>query len=134
MPEPQRSADDGGASGAMLAAPSSPEIPVFDGGDLACGELLLGLLKALTDVADGTAVRVVATDPAAPIDIPAWCHLTGHDYVGAGTHTDGRPCFDLIFSGAARRTRPGRPWHLDDVAPGVAHDPPPPTPKGTTAS
>ncbi len=107
---------------------------MFDGGDLACGELLLGLLRALTGVTDGTEVRVIATDPAAPIDIPSWCHLTGHDYLGAGQHTDGRACYHLRYSEVARRTRPGRPWHLDDTEPVVAHDSAPPAPKGTAAS
>ncbi|MCP9965313.1 hypothetical protein LUX57_09345 [Actinomadura madurae] len=27
-------------------------------------------------------IHLIATDPAAPIDLPAWCHLTGHTYVG----------------------------------------------------
>lgn len=107
---------------------------MFDGGDLACGELLLGLLRTLSRLADGTEVRVIATDPAAPIDIPAWCHLTGHRYLGAGTHGDGRACYQLRYSEAARRTRPGRPWHLDDADRGVAPDPAPPVPKGTAAS
>ncbi len=111
--------------------PSGPFL--FDGGDLACGELLLGLMRALTGVTDGTEVRVIATDFAAPIDIPAWCHLTGHRYLGASTHPDGRPRYHLLYSGVARRTRPGRPWHLD-IDPGTATHPAPPVPKGTDPS
>lgn len=30
----------------------------------------------------GALVHVIATDPIAPIDLPAWCHLTGHHYLG----------------------------------------------------
>jgi tRNA 2-thiouridine synthesizing protein A len=110
--QPQHQCEAEVPSTAQLSATSAEPL-VFDGGDLACGELLLGLLRALADVPDGTEVRVIATDFAAPIDIPAWCHLTGHCYLGAGTHTDGRDCYDLRYSGAARRTRPGRPWHVD---------------------
>ena len=29
------------------------------------------------------AVTVLATDPAAAHDIPAWCRMRGHDYLGA---------------------------------------------------
>jgi len=134
VPQPQRHPDAEVASDATHPSATSGGPFVFDGGDLACGELLLGLLRALTGVADGTEVRVIATDPAAPIDIPAWCHLTGHGYLGTGTHTDGRACYHLRYSEAARRTRPGRPWHLDDAEPGVPHDPAPPVPKGTDAS
>jgi len=25
-------------------------------------------------------IRLIATDPAVPLDIPVWCHLTGHAY------------------------------------------------------
>lgn len=110
---------------------TSGGLVVFDGGDLACGELLLKLLRALNGIPDGAEVRVIATDPAAPIDIPAWCYLTGHAYLGAGTHTDGRTCYHLRYSAAARRTRPGRPWHLDRAEPGVPHNPAPPTLEGT---
>jgi hypothetical protein len=27
-------------------------------------------------------IHVVTDDPAVPLDLPAWCHLTGHDYLG----------------------------------------------------
>lgn len=133
MPEPQRHQDAAAASDAIHPLPTSGGPFVLDGGDLACGELLLTLLRALTGIADGTEVRVIATDPAAPIDIPSWCHLTGHSYVGSGTHTDGRATYHLRYSEAARRTRPGRPWHLD-AEPGDRHDPAPPVPKGTNPS
>lgn len=86
---------------------------VVDGGDRACGELLLALHARLRDAPAGARVRLVATDPAAPLDVPAWCHLTGHVYGGAGRHTDGRPCYSLTVSAGARRPRPGRPWHTE---------------------
>ncbi len=85
---------------------------VFDGGDLACGELLLRLLGWLQPVPAGSMIRIIATDFAAPIDIPAWCHLTGHRFLSAGVGTDGRPYFDVEVSPQPRRTKPGRPWHL----------------------
>jgi TusA-related sulfurtransferase len=30
-------------------------------------------------------VRVLADDPAARLDIPAWCRMTGQDFLGAET-------------------------------------------------
>ena len=134
MPQPQRHPDAEVASDTTHPSTTSVEPFLFDGGDLACGELLLSLLRSLTGVADGTEVRVIATDPAGPIDIPAWCHLTGHDYLGAGTQADGRAFYRLRYSQAARRTRPGRPWHLDDAEDGALRDPASPLPKGTDAS
>jgi len=37
----------------------------------------------------GTVIEVLADDPAAAIDIPAWCRMRGHTFVStvAGTHT-----------------------------------------------
>jgi tRNA 2-thiouridine synthesizing protein A len=34
-------------------------------------------------------VGVVASDPAARVDVPAWCRMTGHDYVGEESAEDG---------------------------------------------
>jgi TusA-related sulfurtransferase len=33
-------------------------------------------------------VRVLATDPAAASDVPAWCRMRGHRYVGAQDQAD----------------------------------------------
>ncbi len=90
----------------------SADPTVFDGGDLACGELLLRLLGWLRVVPVGTTVRIIATDFAAPIDIPAWCHLTGHRFVASGVEPDGRPHFDVEVSATPRPTVAGRPWHI----------------------
>ena len=30
-------------------------------------------------------IHVVTDDPAAPLDLPAWCHLTGPGYLGPVT-------------------------------------------------
>lgn len=86
---------------------------VVDGGDRACGELLMALVEPMRQLAPGRVVRLVATDPAAPIDIPAWCHLTGHGYRGAGRGADGRPHYDLEVSAQPTPTRAGRPWRRD---------------------
>lgn len=49
----------------------------WDAGDLACGPLLLGLRKRLLST-PGQLWKLIATDPGAPADIPAFCRLTGH--------------------------------------------------------
>ncbi|MDV6288007.1 sulfurtransferase TusA family protein [Streptomyces sp. UP1A-1] len=43
---------------------------------------MLRLRDQIADVPPGTVVHVIATDPAAPLDLPAWCHMTGHTYLG----------------------------------------------------
>lgn len=50
----------------------------WDAGDLGCGDLVLELRDRLRELAPGALLRVIARDPAAPVDMPAWCGLTGH--------------------------------------------------------
>jgi tRNA 2-thiouridine synthesizing protein A len=55
----------------------------FDGGDTGCGELLLDLLLYMKKRPDGSISLVRALDPGAPLEIPAWCRLTGHQLTKA---------------------------------------------------
>ncbi|WP_141584694.1 sulfurtransferase TusA family protein [Actinomadura sp. WMMA1423] len=82
---------------------------VIDGGDRSCVRLLLELRGHIADLAPGTVVHLIASDPAAPIDLPAWCHLTGHDYLGP---VDGAPAptYALRVAADARPTSPDSPW------------------------
>jgi tRNA 2-thiouridine synthesizing protein A len=52
-----------------------------DMGELSCGDLVMAILKAFRPLQPGDVMEVRALDPAAPIDIPAWCRLTGHTLV-----------------------------------------------------
>ena len=53
----------------------------WDAGDLGCGDLVLQLMIRITAMAPGQVLRLVALDPGAPADIPAWCRMTGHTLV-----------------------------------------------------
>ena len=90
------------------------QIQLVDGGDRACGELLLVLAQRARRLRYGDRIRLIATDPAAVIDLPAWCHLTGHGYLGDGRQPDGRPHYDLEIGAAPRATDPAEPWRLQD--------------------
>jgi len=61
-------------------SPSATALPAteWDAGDLACGDLVMELRSRLRRLPPGTAIRVTASDPAAPLDLPAWCRLTGN--------------------------------------------------------
>lgn len=41
------------------------------------------LARHISEVGIGDVIRVVADDPAAAVDIPAWCRMRGHEYLGA---------------------------------------------------
>ncbi|MFE1036701.1 sulfurtransferase TusA family protein [Streptomyces sp. NPDC058807] len=61
---------------------TGPDIPApgitVDATGLLCVTLLLRLRKEIDGAEPGAVVHVVATDPAAPLGLPAWCHVTGH--------------------------------------------------------
>jgi tRNA 2-thiouridine synthesizing protein A len=48
-----------------------------------CPLPVIALAKKIPDVRIGDMIRVLADDPAAANDIPAWCRLTGQEYVGS---------------------------------------------------
>ena len=52
-----------------------------------------GLIASLASAASevGGLLAVVARDPAAAVDVPAWCRMKQQDYIGADTADDGVP-------------------------------------------
>lgn len=50
-----------------------------------CPLPVIDLAKAIRDLPAGEVVTVLADDPAAATDIPAWCRLRGHIFEGAET-------------------------------------------------
>lgn len=51
-------------------------------GDMGCGELVMVLRRKLKEM-PGEVLKVIALDPAAPIDIAAWCRMTNNELLGA---------------------------------------------------
>jgi tRNA 2-thiouridine synthesizing protein A len=115
------------------AASDVPEVPVLiEGGDLGCARLLVLLRDRARDLPDGTVVHLSTSDPVAPIDLPAWCRMTGHTYLGPverpggavadavsadaepadAKPTDAVPTYAVRITAAPRATDPDRPWHL----------------------
>jgi tRNA 2-thiouridine synthesizing protein A len=90
-----------------MTAPGEPV--VIDGGDRACVRLLLELRDRIAGLPAGTVIHLTASDPAAPIDLPAWCHLTGHTYLGAIPAAT--PTYALRTISAPVTTDPASPWH-----------------------
>ena len=56
---------------------------LYDGGDKGCGEMVLSLKLHLLGLTPGESVAVRANDPGAPIDLPAWCRVTGNELIAA---------------------------------------------------
>jgi tRNA 2-thiouridine synthesizing protein A len=82
---------------------------IIDGGDRYCTALLLELRACIQQLPAGTVIHLIAADPAAPIDLPAWCHLTGHTYLGV-IPSAARPAYALRTISAPAATEPTSPW------------------------
>jgi tRNA 2-thiouridine synthesizing protein A len=50
----------------------------WDAGDLGCGELVVKLRRRVKMLQPRQTLHLIAKDPGAPQDIPAWCRITGH--------------------------------------------------------
>jgi len=53
----------------------------WDAGETGCGGLILGLRRALDKLQGNDLLELLAHGAGAPVDIPAWCRITGHDLV-----------------------------------------------------
>ena len=87
-----------------------PTPVVIDGAGKLCVTLLLELRDRIQSLPPGTLVHLIATDPAAPIDLPAWCHLTGHQYLGPLEDAQ-PPTYVMRLNETACRIDPAKPWH-----------------------
>jgi tRNA 2-thiouridine synthesizing protein A len=55
----------------------------WDAGDTGCGTLVVELRRRMDELATGEAIEVIARDAGAPVDLPAWCRMTGNTMVSA---------------------------------------------------
>lgn len=77
MSEPQ----NGPLSHAALQA-LVPDV-VFDGGDLDCGSgLVLMIRESMLRAAIGGVLEMQSSEPTVADDLPPWCRLAGHEYLG----------------------------------------------------
>lgn len=77
------------------AAPAEPDegpAVVIDSLGRPCPIPVIELARRITQAPVGGTVRVLADDPAARLDIPAWCEMRGHAFLGAGA---GGTSFDV---------------------------------------
>jgi tRNA 2-thiouridine synthesizing protein A len=50
---------------------------------MGCGQLVFELHLRVSRMKPGDRLELVARDPGAPTDLPAWCRMTGHTLVSA---------------------------------------------------
>lgn len=58
---------------------------IYDAGSLGCGDGPLNVIAAnLREMAPGAVIEIRASDAAVASDLPAWCRMTGHTFLGGG--------------------------------------------------
>ena len=75
---------ESGSAVDVVVVEASPSLEIDALGKL-CPLPVIELGKRIGTVPVGSVVRVLADDPAARLDIPAWCRMTGQDFLGAET-------------------------------------------------
>lgn len=63
---------------------------MVDSRGMLCAQGILRLMRAMLTVPPAGTVKVLSSDPAAEHDYPAWCHATGHRFLGHRREADPR--------------------------------------------
>ena len=61
----------------------TPPTVIVDSRGTLCPQPVIDLARAAKDAEPGTVIEVLADDPAAATDIPAWCRMRGATYLGS---------------------------------------------------
>ena len=72
----------------------------WDAGDMGCGQLVFELSRHVKQMKPGDSLEVIARDPGAPTDLPAWCRMTGHRLASAD-----HPVYVIERKGEASTTK-----------------------------
>ena len=67
---------------------------VYDAVDRGCGDFIMDLRAVVRELAPGDVLMIASRDAGAPVEIPAWCRLTGHVLL------DAQPPFYLVHKRA----------------------------------
>lgn len=89
--------------------PHDGAIVRLDGGVLGCARLLMLIRDRTAELPRETVLHVVTENPIAPIDLPAWCRITGHQWRGRVEGTS-RPTFTIGVAPEPTATQEAYPW------------------------
>ena len=66
-----------------MTGPEVEPAVVVDALGRRCPLPIIDLARRIGEVPVGAVIAVLSDDPAAAADVPAWCRMRGHDYLGA---------------------------------------------------
>jgi tRNA 2-thiouridine synthesizing protein A len=55
----------------------------WDAGDVGCGQLIVGVRSRLGGMQAGELLELTTQNAGAPLDLPAWCRMVGHELISA---------------------------------------------------
>jgi tRNA 2-thiouridine synthesizing protein A len=64
-----------------------------------CPLPVIELARRIAEIPVGAAMGVLADDPAARVDVPAWCRMRGQEYLGESAGTGGAPLYTVRRTG-----------------------------------
>ena len=59
----------------------------WEAGETGCGALIVGLKREIEQIQADELLQITAFDAGAPVDLAAWCRMTGHVLVSANHPT-----------------------------------------------
>jgi tRNA 2-thiouridine synthesizing protein A len=71
----------GEGTGTVLAPPEEEPVVIIDALGRKCPIPIIMLAEQIRDVPVGAVIAVLADDPAAYTDVPAWCGMKSHELV-----------------------------------------------------
>ena len=78
---PSRGTDGGPEPGPAADGPAPVPMQTIDALGRKCPIPIIMLAERINEVPIGAIIAVLADDPAAENDVPAWCAMKSHDYV-----------------------------------------------------
>ena len=77
------------------------EVTVVDARGLRCPMPVLELARRTADgrLPTGSTVHLLSDDPAAAVDVPAWCAMRGHAFLGSEARADGSCAYVVRLGG-----------------------------------
>ena len=76
-------------AGAAAPAPAPSPALTIDALGKKCPIPIIMLAERIGEVQTGQTIEVLADDPAAKTDVPAWCAMKSHEFVGLSERPEG---------------------------------------------
>jgi tRNA 2-thiouridine synthesizing protein A len=79
--KPEWALSDSGLNEKPVSGIDSNYDAEWDAGNMGCGDLVLELRNRIGILQPGQILKLRATDSGAPVDLQAWCRMTGHTLI-----------------------------------------------------